>query len=314
MNGDEVGGERRQGEGKGRHRELFALLAVFLVAVVTPSVTRFASDRLDGAFSSDPSPMEVVSAAGPATARARTAGVEISMAVGTSSSQGATATIRGSIDFADRSGTMTGPLSVMLGEGVGGSVDARMVGSVLYIRTTRITELVPGAKPWLRLDADDLLASSGAGFLAEIAPLDPDGTIVGSVLVATYFFGSTNELLGPAVGLYDEARAVGKEQVRGVSTTHYELVVNQGRFREQLIDELRQGARDMTADVWVDEDGRLRRSRLNMSVAATAGTGSGASTHEFFDLGAKVNVEEPPTGDVWPAREFLDALARARRP
>ena len=315
MNGDEFGGERRPSPRKGRYRELFALLAVFLVALATPSVTDFVGARLDGAFGSDPSPMEIVADAGPATARTRSAGVEIVMAGAAASSPGPLLSIRGSIDFAEETGTMTAPLSVVVGEGASGYVDGLRIGTALYVRTPRMTELVPGAKPWLRFDAADFSAGSGTGFLDELTPLDPDGDIAAAVFVVTYFFGSTNELLRPSgAGLYEEARVVGKERVRGVQTTHYEMVVNQGLFREQLSDDLRSDAGDVTADVWVDEDGRLRRSRLNMSVATAPGPATGGSTHEFFDLGAKVRVQEPPAHEVTTTRELLEAHARARRP
>ena len=63
------------------------------------------------------------------------------------------------------------------------------------------------------------------------------------------------------------------------------------------------GSRTIPADVWVDGKGRLRKVRLR--VAGSSSNTKGSVAFEYFDLGARVNVEAPPASEVVDFQELL---------
>jgi hypothetical protein len=63
------------------------------------------------------------------------------------------------------------------------------------------------------------------------------------------------------------------------------------------------GSRTIPADVWVDGKGRLRKVLLR--VAAASSNTKGSVAFEYFELGARVNVEAPPASEVVDFQELL---------
>jgi hypothetical protein len=66
------------------------------------------------------------------------------------------------------------------------------------------------------------------------------------------------------------------------------------------------GTTTFPTDVWIDDDGRVRRQRLSLDLSKAAQPAGGGSvppevvttTVEFFDFGTKVDVSEPPPDQV----------------
>lgn len=143
-------------------------------------------------------------------------------------------------------------------------VEAVYVEGSLYVRLSGLAGLVPGivtgGRTWLEID----LGSDG-GALGDY--LDLGG-------------GDPTRILETleAAGAFDE---VGGEQVRGVATTRYRGSVGSER-----------------ADVWVDEDGLVRR------VTVSDG-GEESVTVELFDFGADVEVERPPADEIAQLGDLL---------
>lgn len=106
----------------------------------------------------------------------------------------------------------------------------------------------------------------------------------------------------------DEVEEVGTEEVRGAQTTQYRLTVDLREAAERsteyraVIEQSLEtgGAAEVPADVWVDEDGRVRRVRMVYGDVPTAqGTTAEVTvTTELYDFGADVNVEPPPPDQV----------------
>ena len=98
------------------------------------------------------------------------------------------------------------------------------------------------------------------------------------------------------------------EEVRGVSTTHYRTSVDLTKYaklvpesqREQvssMLDELVQqtGLREIPVDVWVGEDGLVRRLELTMTMTQPGSTQTAAASmsYEMFDYGEPVHITLP---------------------
>jgi len=101
---------------------------------------------------------------------------------------------------------------------------------------------------------------------------------------------------------------VGSDEVRGAATTRYNVLVDlrqgldklQGAQREaveKVLDRVGPGGRYVPADVWVDEDGYLRRFR--MAIPNYLGMGSSFSlTMDLFAFGEPVAIDVPAAADV----------------
>lgn len=102
----------------------------------------------------------------------------------------------------------------------------------------------------------------------------------------------------------DDVEEVGTEQIRGVTSTHYEADVSFEKALEQAPNqeavedlESRMGVSlaslpSMPVDVWIDDDGLPRRIELaiaDMEVSA-----------DFFDYGAEVDYEVPAKSKKFP--------------
>jgi hypothetical protein len=185
---------------------------------------------------------------------------------------GGTATITGQFDTAAR--TFAATVSAQGFDSVLGDVSAEIAvaDDVVYVKPDGFGALLGGAAdtPWLSLD----LGAEGLGGMGGTLP---------------------DDLSIPAIDpseLLDELRAegvavteVGTEDVRGVATTHYALVAPAGATEPAW--------GDLTADVWIDADGLVRRVSLS-----SGGDDPFTMTAELFDLGAPVSINVPPADQV----------------
>lgn len=123
----------------------------------------------------------------------------------------------------------------------------------------------------------------------------------------------TVELLEGLRHVTSEAEEAGEEDVRGTSTTRYEVTVDltggdEERFGEHLS--------EVPAEVWVDADQRIRRLSYTAEVPEhepaedegapprpTGVVGTVTMTVELFDFGADVDVDPPPADAVQPAED-----------
>ena len=114
---------------------------------------------------------------------------------------------------------------------------------------------------------------------------------------------------------------VGKEPVNGVITTHYAALLDVGKITDQLKDEVSGEFADLversmdeitgaTVDVWIDDQGLLRRET---STTSSASLGNFTMTMDFSHYGIRPNIRPPPSSkvfDVTPLMEkALDSLS-----
>jgi hypothetical protein len=81
---------------------------------------------------------------------------------------------------------------------------------------------------------------------------------------------------------------VGREDVRGVATTHYAIALPPEQASLP-------GVTGATGDVWIDDDGIVRRVRSELT-----GSVAMSITAELYDLGESVTIAVPPADQVTP--------------
>jgi hypothetical protein len=111
----------------------------------------------------------------------------------------------------------------------------------------------------------------------------------------------------------DDVENLGREDVRGVSTTHYRAsfdleqvyrsagaVTDEDAFAE-LLEQYRSTV--MTTEAWVDDDGLVRRTVTSIPLA----DGTQEVKAEFFDFGVKVDSSVPSDDETFDFGD-IDAL------
>lgn len=198
----------------------------------------------------------------------------------------------GDFDYPGRKGNLTMRVPTAAG-GQGGTLDIVVMGDVVYERSpTGVGPPLPNGKTWVKLDIRQL----GNGNAAQSQATDP------------------RQALRFLAGVDGKVDTVGKETLRGARTTHYRTTLDlhkaasaagqDGDAINQLSQQL--GTSTVPADIWVDDEGRLRRLRY----AADLKGGAQADTRievslELFDFGTAVKVTPPPAGQVAEAGGLL---------
>jgi hypothetical protein len=219
-----------------------------------------------------------------------------------------TMSAEGEFDPDERLGHMTMDMSELAQGQAAGPLEAEVIfdGLVFYMKMPFLQQTQPGLKEWIRFDLQAL---------GEEAGLDLDQLMqLGSQ-------SDPSQTLAYLRAASDDIQEVGSEEVRGVETTHYRMTVDLSRVaetapsdqREALqaqIDELieKSGIQEVPTEVWIDEDGLVRRQRVtyeNMAFAPGA-HGDMTITMELFDFGVDVEVEPPPAGQVVDLQELLE--------
>jgi hypothetical protein len=199
--------------------------------------------------------------------------------------------------FAGGRGRMTLDLS-RLGTGAGAFADGKaelvLDGLVVYIRMPpSLAQALPAEKAWLKLD----LAKLGEAQGVDVAQL------------MQFNQGNPNGVLRYLRGATDDFEALGKEEVRGVPTTHYHGTIDLREVAAEAAPETRKsyervievsGTSKVPMEVWIDEDGLARR--LEYAQPLGRGQGKLALTMDLYDFGVEVDVRIPPE------RETLDIM------
>jgi hypothetical protein len=205
----------------------------------------------------------------------------------------------GEFDAANQRGHMSFTTSV-----AGQNLEMEMVYAlpVVYMRyPAGFLPALREGKPWVKLDLEKLGQEAGLDLsqFMQAGQADPTQGL-------QYLKGA------------EDIRALGDEEVRGVQTTHYTGVVDlralaeEDPTLEESVDQLiaQTGVTRIPVEVWIDEDGLVRRLKQTMQ-----GTASGQgipmdlmTTTELYDFGADVNVEEPPANQIV---DFQDVLGQS---
>jgi LppX_LprAFG lipoprotein len=243
--------------------------AIAVVATLTVAGCGSAVD-ISGSQSASLSKSSFATALTDATSQAKSVHV-----TGTVKAQGQTITLTADESFGDRTlKGMSGDVTVVLP--AMGSVEARIVGGVVYINGSQLPLGQASGKPWVKIDLTDTS--------------NPVGSML-SQITDTVGPGQITDLLK---GL-STVTTVGPETVDGVATTHYKVSVDTSKLGSTLGLDPSQldGAalpKTVTYDVWLDSASRP----VKLSMATTAFS---LDLH-FSKWGEPVHVVAPPASQV----------------
>ncbi|MFE9459198.1 hypothetical protein [Streptomyces californicus] len=210
----------------------------------------------------------------------------------------------GAIDWADG---LTGEMSITytggaMGEalkqsGGDGSMKARYFKDEYYANMGAGMAANTGGKNWIQYSYKDLAELGGAS---------------GDVM-QDQARNSTPEQGVKALLASGDVKKVGREDVRGVSATHYsgtvdvaELTAKNSELDEKQLAEFKEqlalaGVTTQTVDIWVDENDLL----VKKAERGEMKTGEFNSTFFYSDYGTQVSVEKPAASDTVDFTELL---------
>jgi hypothetical protein len=166
------------------------------------------------------------------------------------------------------------------------SIEQRVVDQVLYQKAP--DQKTPGGKPWIRIDLKKVAEQQG---------------------VSSQQIGDPAQTAAYAKAITDkDVTKVGTEKIDGVNTTHYRVSVDVARLPggDQMSKQL---GPTLPMQVWLDDEGRLRRQQIDMTVEAPASASAKpnsaapqqlkmSTVMQFSDFGTNVDAEAPPADQV----------------
>lgn len=170
-------------------------------------------------------------------------------------------------------------------------------GLVMYMRSP-LFRTIAGDK-WLKLDMEALAKKEGVDLSALMNANQADPSESLQMLKAS-----------------TDAHPIGYDRVRGVFTTHYTLKIDLKRLAKtyeglgKTFDAVRKlsGTTTFPAEAWIDDQGRIRRMKLDMTFnAPTGGSFTMSMTEELYAFGIKVNVRPPAANQIVDASSMLGA-------
>lgn len=231
------------------------------------------------------------------TTEAGSSRIDFTMAM---EAEGRSITLRGDgvFDYTSPRGRMTldvGDLTGLAGEMLGnGRMEFVLDGRAYYMKFPGAMQLV--GRQWLKIDLERVGELTGAD--------------LGGLEQANQ---NPAQLMQFLRGASDDIEELGKEEVRGVETTHYRAKVDleeaaeQGAEIGELSDEMREqlqaeiermkaqtGLETLPVEVWVDEENLVRRMQMAVSFAVEGEQVGMDMTMDFFDFGVDVRVARPP--------------------
>lgn len=230
----------------------------------------------------------------------------------TTTGLGQEVTFEGVFDFEARRAELTAPASAM-GFGTGDTTFLYDFGDglVMYIALPPQLQLQTGA-PWIEMDLGAAMAQVGIDAdMAEIIQSqssDPTSAL-------QFLRGAS------------EVTELGTEVIRGTETRHLEVVID----LDTLVEQTPEPARDdmaklvelytvetMTAQVWLDDEERVRRVRQDLDYSTLELPGdvdlgplegqTQTIEVEYYDFGVDVDVQLPAPGETISFEEFAAGL------
>jgi hypothetical protein len=175
---------------------------------------------------------------------------------------------------------------------------------VLYVNSAELSSKLPGGKPWVRLDLQQVGEKIGIDLNQILGEANQDPGRILDLLQST---GSVSK--------------VGTETIDGAATTHYKATIETDKLAGKLGGSMAQVAYDdleshgapssIPVDVWIGDDGLVRRVTIDDSVAGSGGTATLKLQLDVSDAGAPVVVTAPPSDQVFDVSGLLSSFAHA---
>ena len=224
-----------------------------------------------------------------------------------------TFTMRGQ-GFSDFSGAASSMTMEVLGME---RLRMRQVENTVYMKMPEeFAAQVSGAKPWMGMDLIAVAKQQNGVNLGQMrsgVAQDPTGQL---------------EYLR---GVSESVEKVGEEQVRGAQTTRYEATIDLRKAATQEGPEAREaydetiemlGASKLPVEVWLDDQNRIRRFAMNLTVPMPENAASPNASREdatmrtqtvveYYDFGVPVDVQAPPPEQTMDGSELFADQQRA---
>lgn len=239
----------------------------------------------------------------------------VTVAAGPEMPEPAEMTLTGAVDPASDSARIELDLSDLATAALGAEGAEGLPEGMAGLFDEPLEVITIGDTSWMRWPFLGLLT----GAETEWVELPPEEA--GSV---TSSFGVGDEITSPTAFLDQlrdaeaEVTELGTEEVRGVETTRYRLLVDLAALSADVTEEeraeLEEGIgglerTDVPIEIWVGEDGRLYRYSMELDAATQGGApGAAAVRFEFFDHGADVEITPPPADQVTPLEDLGGSL------
>ena len=282
-------------------------LAVLLVAVLAALGLPACGSDSDESESATPTPLATVVQAADKTSAAGSSRASFDITMTGLTPEALSMTGEGVFDSSRRQGRMTMDMSE-LGAASGqdlGEAEIVYDDFVVYMKFPFLRQVQPSLEPWVKFDIRKLGKQQGfdVSQFSQFNQNDPSQAL---------------QYLRAASGNVQE---IGREEVRGVETTHYGMRVDLRKVvsqapedqREQLratIDQLieQSGVETVPTEVWIDDDGLARRMRLtyNNMRFAPGQVGDMVMSMDLYDFGVEVDVEPPPKDQVTDIQKLME--------
>ena len=227
------------------------------------------------------------------------------MTVSLPEQRSATLTGTGEFDNERHRGRVTMDLRP-LGEASGqdlGTITTIVDGLDVYMKMPFLRQAAPQLKPWLKFNLQEAAETQGL----DVESLMQLGQGADPAETLAYL---------KAAG---EVTEVADEKVRGVDTTRYSATIDLRKVPDLAPANLRDRVRrtidqliEMTGkstqpmDVWVDEEGLVRRMSFTQALASGGQTTRVKSVTEMYDFGTAVEVDVPPANQVSDLQELME--------
>jgi hypothetical protein len=190
-----------------------------------------------------------------------------------------------------------GSPSDWVGEEVG---DFAAGHAVIYMRLPVLTKLLPGGKPWIKVDLGEIGKRAGID-ISQFTQFTTDPTQMVDWLRAAS---------GPVT-------TVGTENVGGEPTTHYRTTIDLDKYPDLVppeqrdlmrhaVDQIKKATHvsSFPMHVWVGKDGRVRQVRMVLTETVQGQTMNVVTSERFYDFGVPVNIALPPDSQVTDVSSF----------
>ena len=166
--------------------------------------------------------------------------------------------------------------------------------AIIYMRLPALTRVMPGGKPWIKMDLNALGKQSGID-LSQFTQLGTD----------------PSRMVDWLRTVSGDVTTVGTEKLDGIDTTHYRATVDLSKYPDlvppdqreavqRAVDQLTKAAHlsSFPVHVWVDEDGLVRQVRAVLTETIQGQTVNVVTTERFYDFGTPVDIQLPAESQV----------------
>ncbi len=144
-------------------------------------------------------------------------------------------------------------------------------GTSAYVSAPIFANQLPGGESWMKIDYGAL----------DVEQAQDEGV------------PNAKEMLDQLQEIGSDVAIVGREQVRGVATTHYTAA-------------LEKDGQTSTVGVWVDRRNYVRRVAMTVPFNVVGGPNAQmAMQMDFYDFGIEPRIDLPAEGDVFDATELV---------